>query len=424
MIASGRGYTVGDVGVDEVGDAVDERVREARGQRLIAPRELGFLLLRGGTIERRGERQHAFGSGYLGAGRRSWPLHFGSTVQHEVLDGLAQRGIELLVHRELAGVHDRHVEAGLDRVIEEHRVHRLAHARRGAKRERQVRHAARHLHARQLGLDAPHRVDEVDRVRVVLLDAGADREDVRIEDDVLGREADLLDEDLVRALRDRDAMVDRRRLAGLVERHHDDRGAERAHDLRLAHELGLAFLERDRVDDALALQALEPGLDHRELRRIDHHRDARDVGLGRDQIHELAHRDDAIEHALVHAHVEDVRAALDLLARDRDCLLELVVLDQPAELRGPGHVRALADHDEVRLRRDRERLEASEPRDLRRRRHAPRRDLAHRRRDGRDVLGSGAAATADEVEHALARECAEHLRHVLRRVVVLAELVR
>jgi hypothetical protein len=34
----------------------------------------------------------------------------------------------------------------------------------------------------------------------VLLDAGADREDVRVEDDVLRREADLLGEQLVGAL--------------------------------------------------------------------------------------------------------------------------------------------------------------------------------------------------------------------------------
>ena len=44
-------------------------------------------------------------------------------------------------------------------------------------------------------------------------------------------------------------------------------------------------------------------------------------------------------------------------------------------------------------------------------------------RDRRDVLGARAATAADEVEQALARERAEHARHVLRRVVVAAELV-
>jgi hypothetical protein len=51
------------------------------------------------------------------------------------------------------------------------------------------------LRARQVLLDPARRVDEVDGVVVVLLDAGRDREDVRVEDDVLGREADLVDQD-------------------------------------------------------------------------------------------------------------------------------------------------------------------------------------------------------------------------------------
>ena len=38
-------------------------------------------------------------------------------------------------------------------------------------------------------LDPAHRLDEIDGVVVVLLDAGGDGEDVGIEDDVLGRES-------------------------------------------------------------------------------------------------------------------------------------------------------------------------------------------------------------------------------------------
>ena len=47
------------------------------------------------------------------------------------------------------------------------------------------------LRLRQVCLDPPRRVDEIDRVVVVLLDAGGDGEDVRVEDDVLGGEADF-----------------------------------------------------------------------------------------------------------------------------------------------------------------------------------------------------------------------------------------
>ena len=143
-----------------------------------APREvLGDLpALR---LERLGERDEPLG--------RVRP-----PVEHHVLDPLAQLRRNLVVDAELAGVDDAHRHAGPDRVVEEHCVDRLAHRVVAAEREAHVRHAARHLGVRQVLADPARRVDEIDRVVVVLLDAGGDREDVRIEHDVLGREVDLL----------------------------------------------------------------------------------------------------------------------------------------------------------------------------------------------------------------------------------------
>ena len=164
-------------------------------------------------------------------------------------------------------------------------------------------------------LDALRGLEEVQRVRVVLLDARRDREDVRVEDDVLGREADLLREDAVRALGDRDLALDGRRLPLLVERHDDHGGAVAADEAGVAPERLLALLQADRVHDGLALQALQPRLDHVPLRAVEHDRQLRDVRLGREEVQEPRHRGDAVEHPLVHVHVEDVRAAVDLLAR-------------------------------------------------------------------------------------------------------------
>ena len=140
-----------------------------------------------------------------------WPLNglgeldqalgrVGAAVEDHVLDALEQLLRDLLVDAELAGVDDAHRHAGPDRVVEERRVHRLAHRVVAAERERDVRHAARSLRVRQVALDPRDRLDVVAPVVVVLLDAGRDREDVRVEDDVLGREADLLREDAVAAL--------------------------------------------------------------------------------------------------------------------------------------------------------------------------------------------------------------------------------
>ena len=206
------------------------------------------------------------------------------------------------------------------------------------------------------------RVDERLRERRVLLDPGRDREDVRVHDHVLRREPGLADEQVVGAAEDLDLALDGVRLAALVERHDDDRRAERAHRARLLEERLLALLQRDRVHDALALQAAQAGLEGREARAVDHDRQPRGLRLGGEQVEEGRHRLLGVEQVGVHVHVEQVRAASHLLERDVDRALEVVRLDQPAEPRRARDVRALADHDEAGVRPDDERLEAREAR--------------------------------------------------------------
>ncbi len=179
------------VAVDVRVDALHQRVREALLDRALAP--LLFLLLaRRGPGARRLELLAEVDEA-LGRVR--------TAVEQDVLDELAQLRVDLLVHLEHAGVDDAHVHAGLDGVVEERRVHRLADVVVAAEAERDVRHAAAHLGVRQVRLDPARGLDEVDGVVVVLLDAGRDGEDVRVEDDVLGRKADLVDQDVGRRAR-------------------------------------------------------------------------------------------------------------------------------------------------------------------------------------------------------------------------------
>ena len=162
------------VGFDERVDAVHERMAQARAHRqrraTLAPRLRRRLL----ALVALGNLEQAFGAVL-------------APVEHDILDALAQFGIEIIVDRQRAGVDDAHVHAGADRVVQEHRVDRLAHAVVAAERERDVGNAAGDMAMRQRRLDVARRLDEIDGVVVVLLDAGRDREDVRIEDDVFGR---------------------------------------------------------------------------------------------------------------------------------------------------------------------------------------------------------------------------------------------
>ena len=136
-----------------------------------------------------------------------------------------------------------------------------------------------------------------------------------------GREPDDAGQQVVGAAQDGDPPLDGFRLALLVEGHDDDRGPVAPAEAGLAEELGLALLEGDRVHDALALELLQAGLDHRPLRAVDHDRDGRDVRLGRDPAQEAGHRGRAVEHRLVHVHVDELGAVRDLLAGDVDRLV-------------------------------------------------------------------------------------------------------
>ncbi len=84
----------------------------------------------------------------------------GPAVEHEVLDALAQLRVEVVDDRQGAGVDDGHVQPGGDGVDQEDGVDSLAHRVVATERERDVGDAAAGEHARQLGLDAAHGLDE------------------------------------------------------------------------------------------------------------------------------------------------------------------------------------------------------------------------------------------------------------------------
>ena len=266
------------------------------------------------------------------------------------------------------------------------------------------------MRVRQVGADAPRRLDEGDAVAVVLLDAGCDRKDIGIEHDVFWREVRLLGQKLVGAGADLDLALEGVGLALLVERHHHHRRAIGAHQPGLAEEFFLTFLHRDRVDDRLALDALEAGFDHRELRQVDHRRDARDIRFGSDEVEELDHHRFRIDQPLVHVDVDDLRAVGDLIARDHESSRIVPGRDQLAKLRRAGHVGSLADVDERNVGGERERLETGKAHQRRDRRGRARLVFADGFGDGADVLGRRAAASADDVDNAVSGEVADLLR--------------
>ena len=202
------------VGVNVSVNALHERVREAFFDGAFAPFFLDFFVGRGcagaGGFEFFAESHEPF--------RR-----VGTAIQQNVFDQFLQLRLDLLVNFQHAGVDDAHVHAGFDGVIEKRAVHRLAHGIVAAKTKRHVRHAAADFRVRQIFFDPARGFDEIHGVVIVLLDARADGEDVRIENNVLRRKADFVHQNLIGAFADADLVRERRGLALFVKRH-DDHG--------------------------------------------------------------------------------------------------------------------------------------------------------------------------------------------------------
>ena len=372
-------------------------------------------------------------------------------VEDHVLAGLAQLRIDRVVDIELAGIDDRHVEAGGDGVEQEYRMHRPPHRLVAAEREAEIGKAAGNVHPRAARLDLAAGLDEIQRVAAMLVDAGGDGEDVGIEDDVLGREA-VGDEQPVGALANLDLALLAVGLADFVERHHHHGRAIIPHQAGMFQELLFAFLHADRVHDRLAGHAFQPGLDHAPPRAVDHERHPGDVGLGRDQLQEGGHRHFGVEQALVHVDVDDLGAALDLLAGDFDRRGIVAGHDQLLEAGRSGDVGPLADIDERRrLRRRRgnggfdffRRRDAGEGAAAVHGHQAARiigsipdrrvrccgrgsmrgAQLANPIGDRADVRGRGSAAAADDVDQSLLRPFLEMGGGGLRAFVIIAEIV-
>ena len=265
----------------------------------------------------------------------------------------------------------------------------------------------------------PRRLDEIDAVIVVFVDAGRDRENIRIEDDVLGRKPGVLGQDLIGARANLDPALQRVGLALLVEGHHNDGGAMARTILASAMNFSMPSFIEIELTMALPCTHLRPASMTVEFRRIDHHRHARNVGLGGDEVQELDHRLLGIEQAFVHVDVDDLRARRDLIARDIERGGKIAVLDQFAEFGRARDIGALADIDEGNFVVEHERLQAREAQQrLDGFGILPRRDPFHAVGDRPDMVRRRAAAAADDIDKTRlprtrqrARPCIRGSRH-------------
>ena len=236
-----------------------------------------------------------------------------TAVEDHVFDQAEKVLGDILIDAELSCIHDTHVETSADGMIEENGMHRFANVVVATERKRNVADAAAHAGVGEIRFDPPRGFNKSDRVFVMLLNACGDRKNIRVKNDILWRESDLVNKSAVGALTNFGFSFERVGLTLLVKRHHD-RGRPIGHDQSgLCLEFFRPLFEADRIHDALALNAAQSSLDDLPLRRIDHHRYARDVGFASDEVEEFRHRGRAIKHALIHVDIDDLGPRINLL---------------------------------------------------------------------------------------------------------------
>ena len=127
-------------------------------------------------------------------------------------------------------------------MIQECRVHRLAHRIVATERKREVRHTAANLGVGQILLDPARSLDKVHTIAVVLLDTRRNGQNIGIENYIFGWET-LLRQYLICALGNLDLALVGISLTALIEEHHNRRRAIASQLARLLAQTFLALLE-------------------------------------------------------------------------------------------------------------------------------------------------------------------------------------
>ena len=347
----------------------------------------------------------------------------GILVQDHIFHHGQQFGRDFLVHGQLPRIDNAHVQPGLDGVIQEDRMHGLAHGVVAAEAETEVADAAADQGPRHGFLDDAAGVDEVHGVVVVLGQTGGHGKNVGIKNHVFRWEAFFIDQNFPGALANGHATFVGIGLAFFVEGHDHRGGTIAHHQPGPAAEFLFAILEADGIDHTLALDALQPGLDDIPTGRIDHHRHARYFRIAGQHVQELAHGADRLEHGVVHVHVDDLSPTAHLLAAHFQGGLGFAFADQACKSLAAGHVGALAHVDEERVFIDVQRFEPGQESALAFFRHLARLDVLDGFGDSLDIGRRGAAATTDNIQQSSLGEFRKNRRHLVGRFVVTTQFV-
>ena len=321
---------------------------------------------------------------------------------------------------QLFRVHDRQVEPSPGGMVQEHCVDHFAGRR--WEPEANVAHSEQRFHTRQLGLDQPQGLNGLDGAADVVDVARAAWEHQRVEHHILFRNLPFLGEQTVRALGDCQLALpsDCLGLLGILVDRADDHGcavaAQQGHDLIKAL---LAVLEVDRVHDGLALAVRQGALHRNRIGTVDHEGG---LDLLDQQLVERIDVRQLVAVGVFEIDINDLRAAAHLGAADLGGLFKPLFRYEPLEAARSDHVGPLAHQQRPVVITSFHDIDASKLRAPGGLVPAGGVSLRHLS-DSADMLGSCAAAAADDVEPAIPHESFQYRRQRIGRLPVQPILV-
>ena len=189
-----------------------------------------------------------------------------ATIQHHVLNHLKLFCRNICVSNFGRGVYDTEVHTHLNGVIQEYGVHSLADIVVSSERETKVAHTSAHVCSRQIVVNPFCSADKVECISIVLLHTCGNSQHIGVKNYVEWVHSHLFCQYLIRTLSYLYASLVGCGLSFFVKAHHHYSSSVTLHILSMLNKLLFALFQRDRVYDALSLNALQSGLNHLPVR--------------------------------------------------------------------------------------------------------------------------------------------------------------
>ena len=146
---------------------------------------------------------------------------FRTACQNDVFQQHTESRFYIFIEYGRRRVHDPHVHAFVNRMIQEYGMHGLPHIIISTEREGKIADTAAHLRPRQVLLDPFHGTDKVKSVPVMFFHTGSDSQHIRIENNSVRIEIDFLPEETVSTSANLDLPFKRVCLPLFIKSHYD-----------------------------------------------------------------------------------------------------------------------------------------------------------------------------------------------------------